>query len=264
MIGSNPLVGGGALPAELESKEIPRRMTWIDPKSGQPARPFTVLPCLLNIRKSWLAGVEQGFGQHWRKQYQIRLAGSPVTPEEVIAIWRNRFADFWPPGNLFFPPADGIENGEIALLKLSVPGQRWPFMATGVSIHNVTPTTFTYTALAGHPIAGSMSFSAFSEDGVTVARAEANLRASDPLFELAIRLTGKMEDQFWRSTLENLATHFNAKGLYSFEANCLDRRLHWRHARNLTRNAAVRSTIYLLTFPLRFITYALRPDKTIR
>lgn len=237
---------------------------WIDPKTGRPARPFAILPCLLNIRHAMIAGTDEGFGQFWHKRYQIQLDGIQVTPEEVIRLWRQDFPNLWPPGNRFYIPPGGIENGEIALLKLALPGRLRPVIATGVIVENVTPTAFTYTAFSGHPIAGSMSFSAFSRNGSTVAQADAYLRASDPLFEIGIRLTGKKEDQFWRLTLENLARALGANGIYSFEVECLDPHLHWNKAGNLFRNAAIRSGIFYLTLPFRVLYYAARPNRHTR
>src|SRR5688572_22000972 len=49
----------------------------------------------------------QGFGQMWEKTYQVRLAGSPATPEEVIAVWKEEFPSFWPSGNRFYRPLTG-------------------------------------------------------------------------------------------------------------------------------------------------------------
>ena len=236
-------------------------MGWIDPRTGLAARPFSILPCVLNIRNGKISRTDHGFGQFWHKRYQIKLTGVQATPEEVVQIWRKDFPSFWPHGNLFYAPLAGIEDGQVALLKLAIPGGRRPFLATGVIIENVTPTTFTYTAIAGHPIAGSMSFCAFMQDGITIARADACLRASDPLFEVAIRLTGKKEDRFWQLTLENLARAFGTEGLYSFEAKCLDRHLHWKKFGNLLDNAAIRSMVYNFTIPMRFLYYAFKPGK---
>lgn len=255
------MIGSESTGVPTQTTARPHVSGWVDPKTGQTARAFAILPCLLNIRHARIAGTDQGFGQFWHKRYQMQLSGIQITPEEVIQFWRRDFPIFWPPGNLFYMPPSGIENGEVALLKLAVPGQRRPFMATGVFIENVTATTFTYTALSGHPIAGSMSFSAFSRNGTTVAQADACLRASDPIFEVAIRLTGKQEDQFWRMTLENLAHALGANGVYSSNIQCLDRRLHWNKTGNLIRNAAIRSMIYYLTFPLRVLYYASKPKK---
>ena len=43
----------------------------------------------------------QGFGKMWQKTYVVRLNGITMTPQEVIATWRDNFASFWPKGNRF-------------------------------------------------------------------------------------------------------------------------------------------------------------------
>ena len=63
----------------------------------------------------------QGFGKMWQKTYVVRLNGITMTPQEVIATWRDNFASFWPKGNDFYPPLTGLEPGEVALIKASGP-----------------------------------------------------------------------------------------------------------------------------------------------
>ena len=46
----------------------------------------------INVDGRRVVGVIQGFGQLWRKTYRIRLDGAAVTPAEVIAVWKQRFA----------------------------------------------------------------------------------------------------------------------------------------------------------------------------
>jgi hypothetical protein len=237
-------------------KDQPQPTDWIDPRSGEPAAARTILPCLESIRAGRVMYVPDGFGWHWEKIYQTRLEGATVSPEGVIEVWKNEFARFWPKGNLFFAPARGVQPGEIGLLKLAIPGQTFPFMSTGVFVDEVTPTSFTYSALAGHPIAGSMTFSAHRVEGVTVAQAHASLRASDPLFEISIRLFGKKEDQFWKETLANVARRFGAQPEFSLDVRLVDRTTRWRNAGNVRWNAGLFSILYTLTFPFRYAAWA--------
>ena len=58
----------------------------------------------LNVDGRRVVGVIQGFGQLWRKTYRIRLDGAAVTPAEVIAVWKQRFASFWPADSRFHSP----------------------------------------------------------------------------------------------------------------------------------------------------------------
>ena len=46
----------------------------------------------------------QGFGQLWQKTFRIRLNGAGVTPAEVITTWKERFGEFWPRWDRFYPP----------------------------------------------------------------------------------------------------------------------------------------------------------------
>jgi hypothetical protein len=63
----------------------------------------------------------------------------------------------------------------------------------------------------GMPFAGWNTFSAFEEDGVTVAQVQVLMRADDPLYELAMVLFAhRMEDRHWQQTLHKLAAVLSA------------------------------------------------------
>ncbi|MFZ0341966.1 MAG: hypothetical protein WAL31_06495, partial [Gaiellaceae bacterium] len=64
----------------------------------------------------------QGFGKMWQKTYRISLAGTDVSPAELIETWKNEFSSFWPKGSQFHAPLTGIAPGEVALLQASVGG----------------------------------------------------------------------------------------------------------------------------------------------
>ena len=49
-----------------------------------------------------------GFGRMWQKTYRTSLAGTSLTPQDVVTTWKARFPDFWPSGNRFFAPLAGI------------------------------------------------------------------------------------------------------------------------------------------------------------
>jgi len=91
--------------------------------------------------------------------------GSHVTPEEVIRVWKTRFGDFWPKGQKMFLAATGIAPGEVGLINASLPGA--PTMATGVLVIYADDESFSFMSPEGHPFAGPLTFSAFSEDGGT-------------------------------------------------------------------------------------------------
>jgi hypothetical protein len=98
--------------------------------------------------------------------------------------------------------------------------------------------------------AGWITFSAFEQEGTTVAQALVLMRASDPMYELGLRFGGhRAEDKFWVHTLTQVAAYFNVNAPVEKELLCVDRRVQWRHAGNLRNNAAMRT---VLTAPTRW------------
>ena len=43
-----------------------------------------------------VTGPLQGFGQLWQKTFTVPLDGVVLTPQALIAIWKDRFSTFWP------------------------------------------------------------------------------------------------------------------------------------------------------------------------
>jgi hypothetical protein len=205
----------------------------------------------LNVDGRQLTGPLNGFGQLWQKTYKVRLSGSQVSPEEVIRVWKASFPDFWPKGNRFYPSLTGIQPGEIALLNLAGP---WgltapaglPLISTGIMVIYVDDTSFSFMTPQGHMFAAMITFSADEDEGTCVAQVQALVRASDPFYEATFRLGfgHRMEDDFWRQTLENLARHFGVQGSVQQQVTCVDTRLQWRQAKNIWHNAALRTAIY--------------------
>jgi hypothetical protein len=64
----------------------------------------------INVDGRRVVGVIQGFGQLWQKTYRIRLDGAAVTTAEVIAVWKQQFASFWPAGSRFHSPDGGLTH----------------------------------------------------------------------------------------------------------------------------------------------------------
>ncbi len=101
---------------------------------------------------------------------------------------------------------------------------------------------------------GWITFSAYEEDGCTVAQAQVLIRANDPLYEIGLRLGGhKMEDAFWQHTLTSLATFFGVDEPVYTRVICLDPKVQWSYARNIRHNAAVRTALYTLAAPIRWM-----------
>lgn len=207
----------------------------------------------LNVAGRHLAGPLKGFGQMWQKTYRIRLAGARATPAEVIQVWKANLPDLMPPESRFYPSLIGVKPGEVVLINATIPGLPGGLpISTGVLVLYADDEAFTVMTPQGHPLAGWNFFSAFEEDGVTVAQVLGMFRASDPIYEFGFRLMGggKAEDQIWVHVLTALAARFDVSGEVSLEQQCLDPRLQWAYARNIWHNAGIRT---VLNMPVRWV-----------
>jgi len=205
----------------------------------------------INVEGRQAIGPLQGFGQMWRKTYTVRLEKADVTPAEVIKVWKENFPKFWPIGNRFYAPLTGIAPGEVALIKMSMPGGM-P-LSTGVMVLYADDESFTLMTPQGHMFAGWITFSAYEEDGCTVAQAQVLLRANDPLYEIGFRFGAfKIEDIFWQKTLQAVAIHFGVDEPVQTQIVCIDPKLQWSYAKNIWYNAAIWTTWSLVTAPIRW------------
>ena len=55
----------------------------------------------LNVTGRRVVGPVQGFGKMWQKTMRVELAGTDVSPAEVIKTWKAEFQRFWPERNWF-------------------------------------------------------------------------------------------------------------------------------------------------------------------
>ena len=208
----------------------------------------------INVEGRRPTGALQGFGQLWQKTYRVRLPGSAATPAEVLSSWRTRFTEFWPSGNHFYAPLTGIAPGEVALLELEMPGHM-P-LSTGMLCIYADDECFTLMTPQGHMESGWITFSAYAQDGQTVAQVQSIARAADPMYEIGFLLFAhRRQEAFWHETLRTLAGHFGvpaAEARVEMERSCLDPRWQWRQLGNVWQNAAARSTIYLFGAPIRW------------
>lgn len=192
----------------------------------------------------------QGFGKMWQKTYRMRLPAGTVSPEDLIALWKARFPEFWPEGNRFYAPLTGIQPGEVALLNVSLPGKMK--LSTGVLVLYADAESFTLMTPQGHMFAGWITFSAVEEDDATVAQAQVLMRASDPIFELGLSLGGHgQEDRFWQRTLLRLGQHFDHEAEVETQVVCVDKRRQWARWTNVWQSSAIRSTFYTMGAPGR-------------
>jgi hypothetical protein len=203
-----------------------------------------------------VTGPLQGFGQLWQKTLRVRLAGSTMTPQEVIAVWKEQFATFWPKGNQFYAPLAGIVPGEVALLDVApMPGS--PIrLSTGILVLYADEESFTFMTPEGHALSAWITFSAYRDGDVTVAQVQALERTADPFDELAHMLgANRMVTAFWRDTLANVGRAMGtADPEVVVEVVCIDPRRQWRHARNVRNSATLRTAGRTLTAPFRWIT----------
>src|SRR5919201_3674794 len=180
----------------------------------------------INVHGRRLTSPIQGFGKMWQKTYQVRLPAEHASAVDVIAVWKQRFPDFWPEGNRFYAPLTGIEPGEVALLNMTLPGKMK--LSTGVMVLYADEESFTLMTPQGHMFAGWITFSATEVEHETVAQAQVLMRASDPIFELGLAMGGhRQEDRFWQSTLTALAAHFDHEAEVDTVVICVDKRRQW-------------------------------------
>jgi hypothetical protein len=202
-----------------------------------------------------VAGPVQGFGQMWQKTFSVRLDDVDMTPEALVAFWKERFPTFWPKGARFYAPLSGIKPGEVALLEVApVPGSPVK-MSTGVMVIYADEESFTFMTPEGHALSAWITFSAFRDGDTTVAQAQALERTSDPFIELTYMFgANRSNDHFWEQTLENLA---RSVGVASPEVTalkvCVDRKRQWKYVRNLRHSAAVNMAVGTVTAPARWV-----------
>ncbi|CAG0987361.1 hypothetical protein ANRL3_02532 [Anaerolineae bacterium] len=100
--------------------------------------------------------------------------------------------------------------------------------------------------------AAFITFSAYDDDGTTVVQVQPLLRASDPIFELGMCMgyADKLEDEFWRATLVNIAKHFGVQAQVTQQVACIDPRWQWKYVGNIWKNAAIRTALYT---PVRLV-----------
>lgn len=245
-----------------------RDAAWAKPVSKLKVTGLSAGAINLNVDGRQLTGLLHGFGQLWQKTYKVRMSGAEVTPKEVIQAWKKNFGKFWPRGNYFYSALGEIVPGEVAVLNLAgplgitAPGGR-PVVSTGIMVIYADDESFSFMTPYGHMFAGMNTFSGYEDDG-TVAQIQVLVRASDPLYEIGCRLgiVHKTEDDFWHQTLRNLAAHFGVKEAYVQQSNSLvDPKLQWSEAKNIWHNAAVRTGVYLLASPVRWIRNLARRNK---
>ena len=215
----------------------------------------------LNVNGHRALSPLQGFGQMWQKTFRVRLTGSSIEPAEVIKTWKDHFPEFWPKWDRFYRPLRGIAPGEVAVINMLLPGDM-PYglpLSTGILVLYADEESFTFMCPEGHMFAGWITFSAFEEEGCTVAQIQVLIRANDPVYEVGFRLgASRSESKFWQMTLASLAAHFGVTEPVETQTICVDPRVQWSQFRNIWYNAAIRTTLFMMTYPARWLARQIR------
>ena len=200
----------------------------------------------LNVDGKQMVGPLQGFGQLWQKTYRVPLNGSSASPQEVVSFLKEKLPELMPSDSRFYPSITGVKPGEVILINATVPGVPGT-ISTGVMILYADDESFTVMTPEGHPESGFNTFSASSEDGVTVAQIQSLARANDPIYEFGFRFMGgsSQQEKIWRHVLTQVATQFKTPANVTMQKTCVDNRLQWSQAKNVWHNAMIRSTLNL-------------------
>lgn len=214
----------------------------------------------LNLEGKRVSTPLKGFGELWRKTYRLRFEGMDVSPEEVVRKWRADFPSFQPKENRFYPTLEGIRPGELVFITGKVPPlpglPAFLPVSSGVLVLYTDETSFSIVTPEGFPEAGYNTWSAYRDsDGVTVAQVQTFARTADPLYEFFYRVLGVTahQDYIWSYVLRQLAASFGYQGRVEVNKVRIDGRLQWREAGAIWRNAAIRTVLYSLTAPLRWL-----------
>ncbi len=123
---------------------------------------------------------------------------------------------------------------------------------TGVMVMYADEESFSLMTPEGHPIAGWITFSAHKDGDDTVVQVQSLVRAADPIYELGERLGAhKVNDEFWRSTVASFAGHFGVSAPVEMKIVLVDPKVQWAHARNVWKNAGLRTGLHMIGAPLR-------------
>jgi hypothetical protein len=205
----------------------------------------------LNVEGRNLVGPIQGFGPMWQKTYRVRLTGVSATTVEVMSVWKENFAKFQPRQNRFYPGLAGFQPGEVVLLNASMKGAP---VDSGLMVLYADDESLTLMTPEGCPEAGWITCSVAQEEDGPVAQVWTIGRSNDPLFEIGFRLVGTREQaKIWKHVLIQLAAHYGVQAAVEYTATCLDRRMQWAQLGNVWQNASVRSILYYVATPVRWV-----------
>jgi hypothetical protein len=245
-----------AQPGETEPRDVPN---WAQPVSKLKVSDVPGGATNLNIDGRQVVGPLQGFGQMWQKTYRVRLPGVTLSPAEVMKIWKAEFPKFQPPASRFYPSMDGVQPGTLMFIDLNLPaGPGLPSfipVTSGVMILYADDESFSVMTPEGFPVSGWNTFSVYEEDGCVVGQIQSIDRAADPIYEFGTIFMGgaRRQEENWVYVLTALAGRFGIQGQVQTQVVCVDPRRQWSQAKNIWKNAGIRTILYKLGAPLRWV-----------
>ncbi len=178
-----------------------------------------------NVEGKRVAGPQQAFGSLWDRTFTVAL-GTAIAAEALVADWKAHFGDFWPK-NATFHATGTIKAGDVT--PLTTGG-----LSTGILVMYEDDTSFSYITPEGHMFGAMITFSARSEDAGTVAEIRMLVRPYDPVIQLMFPMVAKVEADFWKQTLRNIAAKHGVAGAEPTEVTvCVDRLFIWRNWTNV-------------------------------
>jgi hypothetical protein len=241
---------------DKQQKMENRQNSWARPVSKLTFGDVPEGALYLNVDGRGVTGPLQGFGKLWQKTFRVRLTSVQLTPQEVVQTWKENFPKFHAKENRFYPSKTGIVPGEVVLINADTPGGP---VSTGMLVLYVDDEAFTLMTPEGHPESGWVTFSAFVQDGELIAQVQTLARADDPLYELAFLVAGdKLQDSIWINVLSSLARYYGVREDILKEKVCLDPKRQWLRIGNIWHNAQVRTILYTMGAPLRWMARPFR------
>jgi hypothetical protein len=245
-----------AQPGEAEPRDV---LHWAQPVSKLKVSDVPGGATNLNVDGRQVVGPLQGFGQMWQKTYRVRLPGVTLSPAEVMSIWKAEFPKFQPPASRFYPSMDGVQPGTLMFIDLNLPaGPGLPSfipVTSGVMILYADDESFSVMTPEGFPVSGWNTFSVYEEDGCVVGQIQSIDRAADPIYEFGTIFMGgaRRQEENWVYVLTALAGRFGIQGQVQTHVVCVDPRRQWSQAKNIWKNAGIRTILYKLGAPLRWM-----------
>jgi hypothetical protein len=147
----------------------------------------------------------KGAGPLLQRDYWAVIAGTSLSPEEIITKVRQSFPDFAPPETAAFDrggrPANPLEVGDQMDICIAMLG------GCKVRVVHTDRLSLTLRTLEGHPEAGRITFGCGRDDqGRIVFRIRSRTRAGGWVKYLGFLLMGKqMQSRTWIRFIGNLA-----------------------------------------------------------